>query len=143
MSTNVHSNLGRDRDHLEAEANVARARLARTLEALDHRRHEFTDLRLQVRRHARTLLLAGGVFALTAFGLALVSVLRARAKARARPRERIQLFKTFWRRPERVELALKNEQRSFPAELGRRVLLGTLTWAALQLAKRGMPKLRA
>lgn len=147
MSIHVQPNQPIDRDHLEAEANVARARLARTLDALDHRRHELTDVKLQIRLHSRALLLAGGVVVLAIGGVVVVSILRARARERERPRERFQLLKMFWRRPERVEDAVKHEQRGFFAELGRRVLLGTLTWAALQLAKnaakRGVPELRA
>jgi hypothetical protein len=45
---------------LERRANLERSRLAQTLESLDVRRHQLTDVRYQLRTHARQLLFAAG-----------------------------------------------------------------------------------
>jgi hypothetical protein len=120
-----------DRDHLEAEANVARARLVRTLGALDRRRHELADVRLQVRRHAGGVMLAAGVV-VGAVGLAVaIDVVRARRRAERRPRARLELLRRLWRRPEELAPA-----PSFWGTLARRLALTALGALASQLAKR-------
>lgn len=121
----------RDRDHLEAEANVARARLARTLGALDRRRHELVDVRLQLRRHASAIALAAGV-GLSVLGIVIaIDVVRARRRAKRTPRARLELARRAWRRPETLAPA-----PPFWLTLARRVALAALGAVASQLAKR-------
>lgn len=130
----THAGRLPDRDQLESEANVARERLARTLEVLDRRRHEAVDIRLQLRRHRRGLVIAGGVTIVTAGGVTVTAVLlrRARARAEAKPRSLVEMLRRVWRGPERVA---RTEPRGFLRELGRKLALGTLSWIALELAK--------
>ena len=51
----------KDKAELTAEADEARTKLLRTVEALDRRRHDAFDVGLQVRRHAARLAVAGAV----------------------------------------------------------------------------------
>lgn len=135
--------LPADRDHLEAEANVARARLARTLEALDRRRHDLVDVRLQLHAHARGVAIAA---ALGVAGLSVAvafAVRRARRLSESRPRARWALLRRMWRRPEQLA---RPPRAPFFTELARRVALGALTALATGLVRhalaRSAPRLR-
>ncbi|HEX9296816.1 MAG TPA: hypothetical protein VF881_13320 [Polyangiaceae bacterium] len=90
------------REELEHEADVARARLLGTIDALDRRRNEMLDWKLQVRRHAGTVAVAGGgVFAAIAVttGVVLLRVNRRNERLR---RERWRALSRFWEHPERL-----------------------------------------
>lgn len=77
-----------DPEQLERQARELRIRLDTVLAELDHRRHELTDWRLQLRRHWKKLaLVGGGVLALVG-GLA---ALRSHRRAlRNRPLEKLR-----------------------------------------------------
>lgn len=117
-------------DDLSREANASRSRLLRTLEELDRRGHEALDLRLQVRRHAGGVAVAGVVVILAASGLAVL-VVEGLLAARHRGRQRWVLARWVWAHP---TSALHGQKRPFLSDLLRSVAVsfGTaaLTWPA-------------
>jgi hypothetical protein len=90
------------RYELEREANVARARLLGAIDALERRRHDIFDWKLQVRTHSTEIALTAGAivvgFAVTAGAAKYRSTLR-REKLRA---ARWRAIKRSWQHPERV-----------------------------------------
>lgn len=62
---------------VERQIEHLRARLDRSLAELDRRRHELTDLRLQVRRHPAMMAAGAGVLAVVV-GTAALALLRTR-----------------------------------------------------------------
>jgi len=65
-------NNGQRADLREEAANL-REKFARTLSALDQRRHDMFDFRMQAKRHAKPLSLTGvGILLATAGGIALL-----------------------------------------------------------------------
>ena len=64
---------------VEREIEHLRTRLDRSLAELDRRRHELTDLKLQVRKHPQVMWGAGGVLLLVAGGIAF-AVWRAKKR---------------------------------------------------------------
>lgn len=91
-----------DPEKLTEEANAARARLMRTVEALDHKAHDAVDVKLQVRRHLGTVvtvLAIAGIVMVSA--IALVTYRIATHTARRR-RERFLMLRRVWRHPERT-----------------------------------------
>lgn len=83
---------------LSLEANTTRSRLLRTVEELDRRGHEVLDLRLQLRRHAREVAVAGLVLVVAAGGLAVV-VVEGVLSSRHRARRRWTLARWVWAHP--------------------------------------------
>ena len=65
---------------LEREIEHLRTRLDRSLSELDRRRQEYTDVRLQLRRHQPLLVKTAVVAGLTVAGVAALLVLRARRR---------------------------------------------------------------
>jgi hypothetical protein len=111
----------------EHDLEGARARLGRLLGELSKRRHELTDVRLQLRRHFKAIAVtAGGLVAATAS--LIVIRLRRRALRRQLPARARRLRAAFGRvvaHPERVG-------RESPG-LGGAVLRAGLTAAAAAL----------
>jgi hypothetical protein len=66
---------------IEREIEHLRARLDRSLAELDKRRHELTDVKLQIRRHPGVVAGVGGVLALAIGGIAF-AVVRAQRPER-------------------------------------------------------------
>ena len=66
---------------IEREIEHLRSRLDRSLAELDKRRHQLTDVRLQVRRHPGALIGAGGALVLVIGGIAF-AVVRAQRRDR-------------------------------------------------------------
>ncbi len=85
----------------EAEAPELRARLAGTLDALDHRLHDMVDVEVQVRKHAPTLLLAGAGAVVVLGGALAVRALLERRRRKNLNRERWRALKRFWYEPTR------------------------------------------
>lgn len=131
------------RELLERSANRTRARLIETIEALDHRRHEVMDVKTvvkkQVHEHWKPLAIVGGVFVVGIGTIIGVSVYWAATRRERLRRERWQALRRFWFHPER--LAQKEKPKgSLAWEIGRKVLGSTLTFFALQLAKRAVQR---
>jgi hypothetical protein len=90
------------RHELEIRADIARDRLLETIDAIDRRRHDVLDWKLQLREHVGRI--AFGSAALMG-GVALavaVRVLRARLSAAHRRQERFRALTRAWEHPERV-----------------------------------------
>jgi len=83
----------------EIEANETRDRLMRTVEELDRRRHELTNVRLQLRKH---LVLAGAVVVVTLGGLLFVTLRRVFATPEQKRHARWLALRRAWDHPERV-----------------------------------------
>ena len=124
-----------ERERLEREANLARARLADTLGALDRRAHDVVDLQLQIRRHARPLIIAGAIVGVSALGLASLGIYRFATRDARRRRDRFLAVRRLWMHPERVA---RSEPPSIPAAIGRKLLVGAVTIVATTLLKRAI-----
>jgi len=61
---------GNGTHHIEGEIAEIRGRLDQSLAELDRRRHEATDVKLQIRRHPGAVAVAGGVVLLLLGGVA-------------------------------------------------------------------------
>jgi hypothetical protein len=61
---------GHDSQQIEGEISEIRGRLDESLAELDRRRHEATDIKLQIRRHPGAAAVAGGVVLLLLGGVA-------------------------------------------------------------------------
>jgi hypothetical protein len=111
---------GGDRAELERQADMARERLVGRLDAIDRKRHELLDLRIQLRRHIDEVRLGAGALL---SGALVVAALRIQASQRGRQRireERWRALGRLWKHPERVA----RRRRSFWA-----VALGNLAVA--------------
>jgi hypothetical protein len=70
MGEGAHSvNNGHGTHHIEGEIEEIRGRLDESLAELDRRRHEATDVKLQIRRHPGVVAVAGGVALLLLAGV--------------------------------------------------------------------------
>ena len=114
---------------LRQRADAVRDRLLDTIERLDRKRHDLFDVGAQLRRHR-------GALALATFALGLVAAVSVMGWRRAGQRHlwrarRRALFRV-WRRPDRVA---RFQERSFGAELTRRVLLAVIGFGLRELGK--------
>jgi hypothetical protein len=76
---------GDSREALATEANRVRARLLRTVEALDRKRHELVEIEHRIRHHLRSIALGGMVaFLIIAGGVFVVAHRIAHAADRRR-----------------------------------------------------------
>ena len=135
MSANSPPDLSRS--ELEYEADQARARLLGTIDALDRRRHELFDWRLQLSKRTGQLALAGG--ALT-FGLACtvgLAVYRARTHDQRVREERWRAIKRSWEHPERDAI-----RRRRATAVVRSVLLAIVSLTAAGLSGRRVRQAR-
>jgi hypothetical protein len=117
------SNPGRGED-LARQANRVRRELLGTIEQLGHRRQNALDLGRQLRRHARQLLLIGGVLVVVTAGAAALAVHRIATAPSRRRRDRWRLAKSVWRHPER---ALRGERGTVARKVLRSLLISVLT----------------
>lgn len=138
-----HEDLEKKRELLERAANRTRERLVETLGALDEKRHELTDggvkglAMREVEEHKKPLIIGGASIVLAVSTIVGVSVYRLATRKERLREERWKALRRYWNHPERI--ARKNPPKgSLAAELGRKILIGTLTFAALELAKRTM-----
>ena len=122
------------REELERQANLVRSRLLDTIDAIDRRRHAMTDVRHQVRKHALPVGIGTGVLVLgIAAGIAY-AVHRVGTRDERRRRDRYRALGALWNHPERVAHAKK--ERPVGLEIGRKILVGAVTFLGLTLAKR-------
>jgi hypothetical protein len=129
---------GKSRDELAREANLVRSRLLRTVERLDQRRHDALDIRTQLERHLRQLVMAGGLLLVATAGAVALVVHHISTAAERRRRDRWRLARRVWRHPDR---AMRAERRSFFGELARSLLLAIATTAVATPARRAVATL--
>ena len=115
------------RARLESRANAIRNRLFRTMDALDTRRHQVTELGHQAKKLAKPL--AAGVL-----GLAVIAAGTAWAIGAAMERRR---QKDLGYRFTRALAPLQPQRPSFWSEAVRRVAMAGLGIAATHLLKKG------
>ena len=124
------------RDGLEREANLVRSRLATTLEALDHRRHDLMDVKVQLKKYARPLMIAGGsVVLLLAAGVGF-GIYRFATRADRRRQQRIKMLPRAWAHPERIG-TVRNKP-PIVVEVGRKLLVGALTLIGMAVMRRAI-----
>ena len=130
------SNLHHDeRERLEREANLVRARLATTLEVLDKRGHDLVDVKLQLRRHAVPIaIVAGTVVLAVASGLGY-AIYRVATRTERIRRERRRLASRVWNHPERVA---QTQKPPVLLEIGRKLLVGTVALLGMSLIRRAI-----
>ena len=133
-----------ERERLEREANMARARLATTIDEIDRRAHEAVDVKLQLRRHAAPLAVAAGIVVLPIVAAIGVGIYRLATRDARMRRERVRALKRGWRHPDRLA---RYKNPPLAVEMGRRILVGAVTYVAIQAIKRTLdgrfPKLVA
>jgi hypothetical protein len=130
--------MSEQREQIERTADRIRDELLVTLRELDHRRHEATDLKLQVRRHAPLLVGVAFVLSALAAGTAVLVAWRVR-NSPVKARKRIAGLRRAWRYPERI--ATRAEQRPFGVELARRLGMAAAVALGSQLVRRGAERL--
>ncbi len=122
------------RARIERKANVIRSRLLRTLDALDTRRHQVTEIGQQAKRLALPL----GSALLGAIVLAAGTTIAIRAIVENRRAQ------SFTYRLSKELAPLRREVRPpFWQEAARKVAMAALSMAAAHLVKRGIMHLTA
>ena len=124
---------GRSTKDVTAEANQVRARLLRTVEKLDQRRHEATNLPLQLHKHGYEIAIVSGIGVLI-LGIEQFLTHR-RAPLAARRRRRWQLMTQLWNDPDR---ALRTPKRPFVLEALRSIGISLITSIAMVPARRAI-----
>ena len=133
MSTKS-ADLDVQRARIERKANVIRSRLLRTLDALDTRRHQVTEIGHQAKR----LALPFGGALLGAVVLAAGTPLASRAIVESR---REQSF--AYRLSKQLAPLRREERPPFWQEAARKVAMAAFSMAAAHLVKRGIAHLTA
>ena len=85
---------------IERDIEHLRTRLDRSLAELDRRRHELTDVRLQMKKHPRVFVGAGG-FVLLLMGGVAFAIWRAHEREKPLPKAH-RLFRRAVEEPEKV-----------------------------------------
>lgn len=122
------------REQIEKTADRIREEWLVTLQELDRRKHEATDLGLQARRHAAVFALVGAGITATVGGSIAWAAFRARHRTRVRMDKRWEAVRRAWNQPERV--AVRSEDRAWPVELVKKLGLALGLAFGTQLAKR-------
>jgi len=133
-------NATRARLVLEREANRTRERLLDTLSELDNRRHEVTEhpgelIKAVALEHLRPIAIATGTLILGVAGLIGWSVYRLATQAQRRREERWRALRRWWNHPERIARRAP-EEAPLAWQLGRKILLSAVGFAAVELTKR-------
>ena len=122
-----------ERERLEREANLVRARLATTIDVLDRRAHEAVDVQLQVRRHIVPVSIVAGTIGAAVLGGIGWGIYRIVTADSRRRRERIVAVQRTWRHPERIG---RYKAAPLPVEIGRKLLVGVATSLGMMVLKR-------
>ncbi|XYH96975.1 hypothetical protein ACMHYB_55920 [Sorangium sp. So ce1128] len=127
--------LNGQREEFERKADELRDRLLHTIEAIDQRRHALLDVRTQVRRHGAGVVTGGLMIAVMGGAVVIALVQEARARAERLRAERVRALVRFWRHPDWVA---PRGKPSVPREIGRKILVGAVSFVAMQLIRRGI-----
>ena len=111
MSQNGSRN-GKTREDLLRRSQDMRAKLVRSVERLDERRHDAFDVRKQIQRHLQQLAIAGGLVIVGTAGTAAFVMYRLMTAARRRRGARWRLAKGMWVHPERELRARRGPVRA-------------------------------
>jgi len=122
------------RHALELRADVARDRLLETIGAIDRKRHEVLDWKLQLRQHAgQILVVSAAMLGGIAFAVG-AGIYRAKMLASHRRGERVRALERFWEHPERMAVRRARPVRS--ALLSLFVVFVTAATARMVKARR-------
>lgn len=113
---------------IEREIEYLRTRLDRSLAELDRRRHEYTDLKLQVHRHPRVVIGAGVVVAAMLGGIAFAIW---RARERDKPMAKAHRLRIALGRAVDKPQHVANEP-----SVGQKIVAAVGTTIAVSLAKK-------
>ncbi|HTQ45153.1 MAG TPA: hypothetical protein VMI75_20475 [Polyangiaceae bacterium] len=138
MNHNGHNGHSKAREDLTRQANLVRSKLLRTVEVLDQRRHDALDLKLQLQRHVRQVVVAAGIALVATAVVVAFAVHRISTAPGRRRRNRRILALQMWRRPDLVMRSSRRTGRPFAVELLRSVLLGVGTSLVLLPARRSI-----
>lgn len=122
------------REQIERTADRIREEWLVTLQELDRRKLEATDLGLQARRHAGVFVLIGAGVTAAVGGSIAWGAWRAKHRQRVRMEKRWAAARRAWNQPERV--AVRSEDRAWPVELVKKLGLALGLAFGTQLAKR-------
>lgn len=113
-------------NQVELAADRIRGELLATLQELDRRRHEATDVHRQFERHKGAIALAAGGVVAAVGALVAASIFKARQHDKRVRKQRIRGFRRAWEHPER--LATQADYRPLPIELLRKfaIVFGTV-----------------
>ena len=114
---------------IEREIEHLRSRLDRSLAELDRRRHELTDLRLQMKKHPWVFVSAGGVILLAAAGVAFAVWRSKKREELPQKARRIQI--AFGRAVDKPEKVARGD-----APVWEKVLAAVGTTLAVSLTKK-------
>jgi hypothetical protein len=126
---------GKSRDDIARQANVVRSKLMRTVEQLDHRRHQMQGLRVEVEHQLKRVFVVGALVILASIGAAAYTVQRMTGGGMRLRRERLRLARRLWLHPDR---AMRSERGSFLGEVIRSLLLAIVTTAVTFPARRAV-----
>ena len=115
MSQNGHRN-GKVREDLLRQSQDMRNKLVRTVERIDERRHDAFDVRKQLARHLKQIVIGAGLVMVGSAAAAAFLTYRAMTAERRRRRARWRLAKGAWNQPERE---LRAQRGSFVGEVLR------------------------
>jgi len=122
------------RHELELRADVARDRLLDAIDAIDRRRHDVMDWKLQLRHHVgQVALLSAALLG----GIAIVAgagVYRTKRNVSHQHRERVRALQRFWEHPERIAVRRRRPLRAML--LMAFVAIATLAAAKIVSARR-------
>jgi hypothetical protein len=120
------------RHELELQADVARDRLLETIGALDQRRHDVLDWKLQLRHHLVQVVLLGAAILGGIAVAAGAGIYRAKLSRAHRPRECVRAPGRVWEHPDRVAV-----RRVRPIRATVRIaLLALVTLATARIVSR-------
>jgi hypothetical protein len=123
MSQNGSRN-GRTREDLLRRSQDMRAKLVRSVERLDERRHDAFDVRKQLQRHLKQLAIAGGLVIVGTAGTAAFVMYRLMTAQHRRRGARWRLAKDMWDHPERE---LRAQRGPFAGEVLRSLAFSVVT----------------
>jgi hypothetical protein len=123
MSQNGSRN-GKAREDLLRRSHDMRAKLVRSVERLDERRHDAFDVRKQIQRHLRAAAIAGGLVIIGTAGTAAFVMYRIMTSQQRRRGARWRLAKGMWEHPERE---LRARRGPFAGEVLRSVAFSVVT----------------
>jgi hypothetical protein len=125
------------RYELEHEADMTRARLLRTIDALDRKRRELFDFKLQLRRHTGDIVSAAGGLLIGAGATAAVVLYRRHRHERRVRQERVRAIARLWQHPERIAA-----RQSMLGTAVRLVLVVVATMATTTLGTHQLERIR-
>jgi hypothetical protein len=124
------------REILTRKANLIRSRLEDKLDQLDRKRHVLEDAPQVVLSKVPVGAVVGGVAGALAIGVGL-AIRRISHRPERLRRARLQVLKALWKDPERA----LNGRGTVWQELGRKILIGAVSFVAMELLKRATKQL--